>query len=340
MIRQVGQEPHATTTPVPVTQTAAEPSANGHGRRLISVVVPAYNEEECVGELARRLTLVFAGNPAYDFEVILIENGSTDQSFQRMLDINRQDARFKILKLARNFRMDGGITAGLAHARGDAAVIMAADLQDPPELISQMILKWEEGFENIYQIVTRREGTGLLRKMNSQIFYWLVGKLTSDLIPKNVSDFRLVDRKVYGVVNGMQERNRFVRGLFAWTGFKVVGIPCERKERFSGESNAHTLKVLNLAIKGIFAHSYVPLKIILLMGLCMSGIAFALLVVTVVRVLHFGVPFAGFGTLLSVILLMFGFLFTMLGVIGEYIGLIYEEVKQRPNFVVQEKIGL
>ncbi len=252
--------------------------------KLISIVVPAYNEESCVDELARRLCLVFDANPRYAFEVILVENGSIDTSFQRMVELNQRDPRFKVLKLARNFRMDGGITAGLSFAKGDAAVIMAADLQDPPELITAMIAKWEEGFENIYQIVTRRQGTSLLRRMNSQIFYWLVGKLTGELIPRNVSDFRLVDRKVYGVVNSMQERNRFVRGLFAWTGFKVVGIPCDREERFSGESNAHTLKVLNLAIKGIFAHSYVPLKIILLMGLGMSGIAFALLVFTIFRV--------------------------------------------------------
>lgn len=334
--------PSATNGEVaPTSALAAQlPIPDASRRRMISIVVPAYNEEGCVEELARRLRLVFDQNRQYDFEVILVENGSVDASYQRMCAIHAQDPRFKVLKLARNFRMDGGITAGLTYAKGDAAVIMAADLQDPPELINDMLRKWEEGYENIYQIVTKRRGTGMLRRLNSQLFYFLVGKLTGELIPRNVSDFRLVDRKVYAVVNTMQERNRFIRGLFAWTGFKVIGIPSPREERFSGVSNAHTLKVLSLALKGIFAHSYIPLRVILIMGLGVSASAFAGLIYIVIRTLCYGVPFPGFGTIMCVMLLMFGFLFTMLGVIGEYIGLIYEEVKQRPNFIVQQTVGL
>jgi len=309
-------------------------------KKLISVVIPAYNEESCVAEMARRLRLVFAANEAYDFEVIFVENGSVDRTFQEILAVHKTDNRFKMISLARNFRMDGGVTAGLTLAKGDAAVIMAADLQDPPEFITTMISKWEEGYENIFQIVSKRKGTPLIRRMNSQIFYWIVGKLTDQLIPRNVSDFRLVDRKVYQTVNSMQERNRFVRGLFAWTGFKVIGLPCDRQERFSGVSNAHTLKVISLALKGIFAHSYVPLKIILLMGLAVSGLSFTMLFFFVVRTIGWGVPFPGFGSIICIMLLMFGFLFTMLGVIGEYIGLIYEEVKQRPNFIIREKVGI
>jgi dolichol-phosphate mannosyltransferase len=316
-------------TPAPATQ-----------RKLISIVIPAYNEEGCVKEMARRLAEVFAGLPRYDFEVVYVENGSADRTYDEAVAAHTADPRFKVLRLARNFRMDGGITAGLAHARGDAAVIMAADLQDPPEVIPRFIEKWEEGYENVYQIVSKRQGTSLVRRMNSQIFYWLVGRLTGDMIPRNVSDFRLVDRKVYQVLNTMQERNRFVRGLFAWTGFKVVGIPCERLERFSGVSNAHTWKVIELALKGIFAHTYIPLKMITFMGLAVSALAFTLLFFFVVRTIGWGVPFPGFGTIICVMLMMFGFLFTMLGVIGEYIGLIYEEVKQRPNYIVQEKVGL
>ncbi len=309
-------------------------------RKTISIVIPAYNEEGCVLEMAKRLQSVFASLPTYDFEIIYIENGSIDRTFEELMKVRVADSRFKIIKLARNFRMDGGITAGLKFATGHAAIIMAADLQDPPEFIPKLIEKWEEGYENIYQIVSKRQGTGLIRRMNSQIFYWLVGKLTDNMIPRNVSDFRLVDRKVYAVINSMEERNRFVRGLFAWSGFKVIGIPCERQERFSGVSNADTLKVMSLALKGIFAHSYVPLKFILLMGICVSALAFSMLLFFIVRTIGWGVPFPGFGTIVCVMLLMFGFLFTMLGVIGEYIGLIYEEVKQRPNYIVQEKIGL
>src|SRR5665811_2544789 len=153
--------------------------------------------------------------PGYDFEVIVVENGSQDDTWYKLNRIRERDARFKILQLARNFRMDGGLTAGLADATGDAAVLMTADLQDPPELISDFLRKWEEGYENIYMVVSERQGTGPLRTLNSKAFYWLAGKLTDGAIPRNASDFRLVDRGVYETVNSMQERNRFVRGLFA-----------------------------------------------------------------------------------------------------------------------------
>lgn len=308
-------------------------------KKLISIVVPAYNEEDSVEELARRLAGVFKENSRYDFEAIIVENGSVDNTYEKLLKIHENDKRFKIMRLARNFRMDGGITAGLSHASGDAAVIMAADLQDPPELISEFIKKWEEGYENVYQIVTRRQGTNIIRRFNSQLFYCLSNKMTGGMLPRNVSDFRLVDKKVYQTINSMQERNRFVRGLFAWVGFKSIGVECDRDPRFGGVSNAPTLKVLELALKGIFAHTYIPLKLITIIGLCLSALSFMFLGTTVVKALFWGVPFPGFGSIMSVMLLMFGFLFTMLGVIGEYVGLIYEEVKQRPNFILSEKVG-
>lgn len=308
-------------------------------KKTISIVVPAYNEEASVDELARRLTLTFDANPAYEFEAIIVENGSLDRTMERLLDIHNRDPRFKIVQLARNFRMDGGITAGLHYASGDAAVIMTADLQDPPELISQFIRKWEEGYENVFGIVKKRQGTPLLRRINSYLFYFIADRLTGGRIPRNASDFRLVDRKVYNTINTIHERNRFVRGLFAWVGYKSIGIEFERPPRFAGESNAHTLKVLELALKGIFAHSYVPLRLILVTGLLISMGAFVFLVYIVGRALLFGVPFPGFGTIMSVMLLMFGMLFTMLGIMSEYIGLIYEEVKARPNFITRRAVG-
>ena len=307
--------------------------------KLISVIVPAYNESDCVDELARRLGMVFDSLSAYEWEAIIIENGSLDDTYEKLVAIRARDPRFKIVKLARNFRMDGGITAGLSYATGDAAVIMTADLQDPPELIPQFVAKWEEGYENIYGIVTERQGTGPIRTFNSKAFYWLAGKLTSDAIPRNASDFRLVDRKVYETVRGMEERNRFIRGLFAWSGFRSIGVPHKRERRFGGVSNAHSFGVVDLAMKGIFAHSYVPLKVISVFGVALSLLSFVVLVALTFRFLFFGVPFAGFGTIVGLILLLFGFLFTMLGIVSEYIGLIYEEVKQRPNYIVSEAIG-
>ncbi len=232
------------------------------------------------------------------------------------------------------------MSAGLASANGDAAVIMCADLQDPPELITAFIAAWEQGHDNVYQIVTKREGTGLIRRVNSQAFYWLINAMTGGLFPRNVSDFRLVDRQVYQTINDMKEHNRFMRGMFYWAGFKSIGIEHARAPRFAGESKANFGTVLALAIKGILSYSYLPLRAITYMGMIVSLAAFVFLFYIVYKAVFHGVPFAGFGTIMGVMLLMFGFLFTMLGVVAEYVGLIYEEVKQRPNFVVQEKIGL
>jgi dolichol-phosphate mannosyltransferase len=308
-------------------------------KKLVSVVIPAFNEEDVIDELCRRLKAVFQENASYDFEVVIIENGSTDSSFQRLIEIWRQDKRFKIVRLARNFRMDGGITAGLNYVSGDAAVIMTADLQDPPEIIPEFIKKWEEGYENVYGIVTKRMGTGWLRRLNSRLFYFLINRLTGGLFPKNASDFRLVDRKVYETINSMKERNRFMRGMFIWAGFRSIGVEHERAPRFAGAAKSYTLQVVELAIKGILSYSYVPLKAITVIGVVISTLSFILLAAIVLKAIFWGVPFRGFGTIMSVMLLLFGFLFTMLGVISEYVGLIYEEVKQRPNFIVREAIG-
>ena len=309
-------------------------------KKLITIIVPAYNEEACIEELARQLTAVFAVNNRYDFETLIIENGSVDRTWEILQSINARDPRFKVIRLARNFRMDGGITAGLEYATGDAVVFMTADLQDPPELITEFIKKWEEGYENIYMHVLKRRGTGPIRSFNSRAFYWLAGKLTDNRIPKNVSDYRLLDRKVYEAVRDMKERNRFVRGLVAWVGFKSIGVEAERAERFGGVSNAHSLKVIDLAFKGIFSHSYIPLKLITMTGVVLSLTSFVSIAVFTYVWVFIGVPFAGFGTLVSVAVLAFGTLTFMLGIIAEYLGLIYEEVKGRPNFIVSDVLGV
>lgn len=309
-------------------------------KKTISIVIPAYNEQDNIEELSNRLQALFNVNSNYDFEVIIVENGSTDQTYEKLFLLHQKDNRFKILQLARNFRMDGGLTAGLNYVSGDAAVVMTADLQDPPELITEFIKKWEEGFENIYGVVVKRNGTSATRRFNSQLFYKIANAFTDGMIPKNVSDFRLIDKKVYQAINLIHERNRFVRGLFAWVGFKSIGIEYERAERFAGTSGAHTLMVIELAIKGILAHSYVPLKLITLIGTTVSLLSFFLLIVSVVKAIIWGVPFNGYLMIITIMLLMFGILFMILGIVSEYIGLIYEEVKQRPNFIVKNSVGL
>ena len=309
-------------------------------KKLVNIIVSAYNEEDCIDELCARLAKVFDGESQYQFKAYIIENGSTDSTWEKLSKIASSDNRFAAIKLARNFRMDGGLTAGLSLVNGDACVLMAADLQDPPEMIPTFIRQWESGWENVYGIVTKRTGTKLLRKINSALFYKLAGYLTDGKIPKNASDFRLVDKRVYLAVREMHERNRFVRGLFGWVGFKSVGVPMVRPERYGGISNAKTSAVLDLAFKGIFAHSHKPLRLITIIGLGISALAF--LAVPVLAVVWFtsGVPFAGFGSLISVILLAFGVQIVLIGILSEYVGLIYEEVKGRPNFIISESKGI
>ncbi|OGW08212.1 MAG: glycosyl transferase [Nitrospinae bacterium RIFCSPLOWO2_12_39_16] len=308
-------------------------------KKLISIITSAYNEEGCIDELSRQLQAVFYENKMYDFEAIIIENGSMDGTYEKLIKIREKDPRFKIVQLSRNFRMDGGITAGLQYAKGDAAVIMTANLQDKPSIINDFIKKWEEGYDHVYGIVKSRPGKGIFRRLNSLLFYILINKMTDNMIPKNASDFRLIDKKVYETINSMEERNRFTRGMFAWLGFKSIGIEFERAKRFAGESHASFWKVLELAVKGIFAFSYIPIRLISFFGLTLSFISLTYLVYTVFKIIFTGVPFAGYGTIVSLMLLLFGFSFLMLGILGQYIAQIYEEVKARPNFIVRKEIG-
>jgi dolichol-phosphate mannosyltransferase len=278
-------------------------------------------------------------NGQYSWEVIIIENGSLDDSWQQLVKVSKSDDRFKLIRLSRNFRMDGGLTAGLDFVTTDACILMTADLQDPPEFIPRLLEKWEEGYENVYGVVLKRKGTKLVRRFNSKLFYKVAGSLTNGGIPENASDFRLVDRKVYEVVRMMTERNRFVRGLFAWVGFKSIGIPMVREPRFAGESNAHSFKVIELAFKGIFAHSYKPLRFISIFGVLLFGISFLSLIGLTFTWFTVGVPFAGFGSIIALILCGFGFQALLLGIVSEYLAMIYEEAKSRPNFIVSETIG-
>jgi dolichol-phosphate mannosyltransferase len=250
-------------------------------KKLISIVIPAYNEASCIDELCARLREIFSIESNYSWECLIIENGSSDQTFTKLLQWHSLDKRFKILKLSRNFGMDGGLTAGINYVHGDALILMAADLQDPPELIPNFLRKWENGYQNIYGVIQSRKGSNRLRRINSWLFYKIAFRLSNGQIIKNASDFRLVDKKVYMAVREMQERNRFVRGLFSWVGFKSFPIELHRPVRYAGKSNAKTLVVLDLAIKGILGNSYKPLKIISLFGSHDNTIEFKLFLSTI-----------------------------------------------------------
>lgn len=308
--------------------------------KRITIVVPAYNEGQCVDELARRLRIVFDAHAGrYEFEAIVVENGSHDDTYERLLAIRAQDARFKILQLQRNFNMEGGMCAGIAQATGDACVIMAGDLQDPPELIPAFIEKWEKGYDNVYQIVTKRSDNSLFRRVAAQTFYWLIHKISERPVPRNASDFRLVDRRLYQTFNAMPERNRMIRATWSWIGGPEIGVAHERPPRFGGVSAFSTFRTAGFAIRGILSSSYMPLKVIPFTGVAMAAVSFIAFLVYAVRAVMYGVPFAGFGTLLSANLLLFGLLFLLLGLLSEYIGMIYEEVRGRPTFVVRRALG-
>jgi dolichol-phosphate mannosyltransferase len=310
-------------------------------KKLISVCTPAYNESACVEELSRRLAAVFdALSDRYDFEAIICENGSADDTYERLLEINKRDPRFKIVRLSRNFLTEGGYTAALSYARGDAAIIMNSDLQDPPEYIPEMIRLWEEGYQNVYAIVTQRTGESPFRRFFANTFYALASYLSESPIPRNVSDFRLVDRAAYKIYLAMRERYRIVRFIWPWMGFKSIGIETERPIRGGGTSTFRFLWMVHAGMRWIFSQTRTPLTIIPLFGLGLAALSFALFVFETVRAVFWGVPFFGFGTIVGLMLLLFGFLFVFLWMIAEYVGLIFEEVRHRPNFIVSETSGL
>lgn len=310
-------------------------------RRLISIVVPAYNEGECVDELARRLRLVFDQEAErYDFEVVIVENGSADDTYEKLLRIHEADPRFRVIQLSRNFLMEGGMIAGLDHVRGDACVIMCADLQDPPELIPEFLRLWEQGYENIYQVVTSREDNSLFRRIAAQVFYWTIDKFSDTPVPRNASDFRLVDRRAYEAFNDLTERNRMVRSTWGWLGFRSIGVEHERPPRFGGHSTFSIITTANFAYRGILASSFKLLKLFPLVGFGLALISFLALIWFVVSTLAFGVPFPGFGTIACLIALLFGLLFMFLGIVAEYIAMIFTESRGRPLYVVRHRHGV
>jgi len=308
--------------------------------KKISVVIPAFNESDCIDELSRRLATVAGGlSRAYEFEFIIIENGSTDDTFSKLLRIRRADPRFKILRFSRNFGIEAAVTAGLRYVDGDAAVIMCADLQEPPELIPALIDQWQLGYDNVYGIVRNRHDEGGLRRVLTRVFYWLVNRLNAHPVPENVSDFRLVDRKMYETLNQFNERNRMLRTMWGWIGGTSTGVPFDRMRRQGGQSTYRLGRNIAFALRGIMSSSTTPLKLIPLFGITLSVFSFVLLVGFAIRWFLMGVPFNGFGTILALMLLLFGLLFLLLGMLSEYVGLIFEEVRGRPIYVARESFG-
>jgi len=308
---------------------------------LISIVTPLYNEEENVKELYTRLIQLFSREKKYTFEIIAVEHGSNDTTYEKLLSLHRKDKRVKILQLSKNFgNADAGIVAGLHFAKGEAIVIMMSDLQDPPETISKFLRKWEEEYKIVYGVIGKRADRSPIRKILSILFYKILNLSTGNLFPENVSDFRLVDRKVCEAIKTMPEQNKFLRGMIIWTGFSQIGVPFDRSERFAGESKADFLTVLKVAANGIFSFSYAPLKLVTILGFTLSIISFLLIIYQLALYLIEGRGQPGVSTIVVLLGFLFGMLFLILGVIGEYLSRIYDEVKQRPTFIVKNKFGL
>lgn len=307
--------------------------------KTISVAIPAYNEEANLPELVTRLTSVFESLPEYAFEVVICENGSTDGSASYLRQLVAQDSRFKVVQLIRNFHMEGGMVAALAHVSGDACVIMSADLQDPPELIPQLIQLWDSGVDNVYTVITRRHGEGVFRRSAANIFYFLLSKVSDHEVPKNASDFRLVSRRAYQAFNGLPERVKVVRSTWAWLGFPSASLSYEREPRRAGDSSFNPFVTAPFAFRALLAGSFKILRSFSIIGFFLFGLSVAAAIGTTLAVLILGVPFPGFGTVAVVGLLLFSLLFLFLGVIAEYLSVVYEEVRQRPPFIISSVFG-
>ena len=305
-------------------------------RPLISVAIPAYNEASNLDELFQRLRAVFQTNSdKYDFEIVVCENGSKDDSYAKLNAWRAKDSRIRIIRLSRNFHMEGGMMAALSDVRGDACVIMSADLQDPPEMISEMIQLWANGIDHVYTIISFRHGESRFRRIAAEIFYWMIDKVSDTPVPRNSSDFRLVDKQMYEAFNALPEKYRMVRAVWGWIGFHSASLTYERQPRVGGTSSFNPFVTAGFAIRGVLASSLKPLKIIPIMGILLSALSFISIILGAVQAVFRGVPFPGFGTITSLILLMFGLLFLMLSVIAEYVGMIYIETRSRPPFIIK-----
>lgn len=313
--------------------------------RLISVVVPCYNEFAVLDELHRRLTAA-AEAWQHPFEVVVVDDGSEAETWQKLAEIHGRDPRWRVIRFSRNFGHQTAVSAGLYYARGDAAIVIDADLQDPPEELRRFIDKWEEGYEVVYAIRRKRKESAL-KRFCYHSFYRLLSGAARVPIPEDSGDFALIDRRVINILNRMPEENRFVRGLRAWSGFRQIGIEYERQARAAGAPKYSFSRLLQLAVDGIFSFSTSPLRLATKLGFITSGVAAGGAVFTLAQRIFLDFftrlglrPVPGFATIVIAILFLGGVQLICLGILGEYIGRVYDEVKRRPLWIVRESLGL
>ncbi len=302
-------------------------------RPEISVVVPIYNEEENIPTLHERLTNMLSRLSA-DYEIILVDDGSADRTPLLLRQLEGRDPHIVVVELARNFGHQIAISAGLDQSRGRAVCVMDADLQDPPEVLPQFLEQWRQGADVVYAVRTERK-EGWLKRSSYAAFYRLLRSIAHVQIPLDAGDFCVMDRRVVDLLAQMPERNRFVRGIRSWIGFTQVGLPYERHARHGGTPKYTFRKLLYLALDGLVSFSYMPLRLITLLGFAVSLLSFAVALFYLVQKLVFGIGLPGFATLVIAIFFLAGIQLLTMGVIGEYVGRISEEVKQRPLYVVR-----
>ena len=310
-----------------------------HRGQLLSVVVPCFDEEAVVRETHRRLTAVLGEAPDLDFELVYVDDGSRDTTLDVLRALQADDARVRVIALSRNFGHQIAVSAGLAESNGDAVAVIDADLQDPPEVLLQMLQRWRDGVDVAYGVRSAREGETVFKRWTASAFYRLLSRLADVSIPLDAGDFRLMDRKVVDAFLAMPERDRFVRGMVAWTGFRQEPVRYRRAARAAGETKYPLRKMLRLAADSVFSFSLLPLRLAVWLGvfaaaLALLGVAYGFAVRLITNT---WVP--GWAALFVTILFLGGVQLMLIGVLGEYVGRIYGEVKRRPLYFVKERLG-
>jgi glycosyltransferase involved in cell wall biosynthesis len=310
----------------------------------LSVIVPVKDEEEAVGPFVARVASVldglFPGAAEPEWEIVFVDDGSTDATMAAILAANRLDPRVRAISLSRNFGKEAALSAGLDFAAGQAVVPIDVDLQDPPEVIGDMLVKWREGYEVVYGVRRNRETDSLPKRLTADLYYRAHNYLSSDKIPEHAGDFRLLDRSVVDVIRRMPERNRFMKGLFAWGGFRQAAVEYDRVPRTVGKTKFRYWKLWTLALDGLTSASTMPLRIWSYVGVVIAFLALLYAIFVIVRTTLFGIGVPGYASLMVAILFFGGLQLISLGVLGEYVGRILVETKQRPLYVVRERIGI
>jgi glycosyltransferase involved in cell wall biosynthesis len=304
----------------------------------LSIIVPVYNESLNIYPFYERMTPILEGT-GYSYEIIFVNDGSKDDTVWRLKQLNDKDGRVKLIDFSRNFGKEIAMTAGLHLAAGEAVIPIDVDLQDPPEIIPQLIAKWNEGYDVVYATRTKREGETWMKKLTALIFYRFIKKITKINIPQNTGDFRLMSRQVVDALNELPEHHRFMKGLFSWVGFRQTSIPYLRERRHQGTSKFNYWKLWNFALEGITSFSFWPLQVASYVGITAALFAIIYAIYLIATTILIGNPVPGYPSLMVAVLFLGGVQLITLGVIGEYIGRIYNETKRRPLYIIREKLG-